>query len=239
MKIYYLFRFTLILLFIFITIIAIRSFIPAKLSNDSIPPTIEHIKTLPTSIQKEPIYITSVVLIDPAFSNLEVNTIEDALDQWVIATNGIIEVIYQKGYYPQGKIQLHRQNTLLNIVRIKPAKETDYIIQYIDNAVGALHVGYADMTNLTDQDIKTIYIVNGRICNIQEYKTTVIHEFSHSLGLTHLRDYALMSISIGGGALCITQYDLKYFCYLHNCDAELLNPCDTAPMCSDTTFHLF
>jgi len=239
-KLYHLFRFILLLFFIFIAFLLIRSLIPAKLSNDPIPATIEHPQTLLTSIQKEPIYITSVVLIDPKFSDLEVRTIEDALDQWVIATNGIVQVFYERGYYPTIKIKLTRPNTNFSIIRIRPTLENDQLVKLIDEVVQAPIVGYADIGNLSKQDILTVYIVNGRIDSIEEYKTIVEHEFAHAtLKMLHLRDYSIMAPGENYASSYITQTDLKYFCYLYNCDAEQLHSYDPAPLCSDTTFHLF
>lgn len=240
MKIYYLFRFTLLLLFIFITISAIRSFIPAKLSNDPIPAIIDHTETFPTSIQKEPIYITSVVLIDPVFSDLEVNTIKDALNKWVIATNGIVQIFYERCYYPTISVKLTRPNTNFSIIRIRPALENNQLVQLIDEVVQAPIVGYADMGNISKQDILTVYIVNGRIDSIEEYSTVVQHEFAHAtLKMLHLSDHSIMAPGENYASPYITQTDLKYFCYLYNCDAEQLHSYDPAPMCSDTTFHLF
>jgi hypothetical protein len=238
-KLYYFFRFITLLFLIFITICAIQSFIPKSLSNDTPQPIIEHTQTLLTSQPKEPIYITSIILIDPVFSKIEIDTIKDALDRWVYATNGIINITYEVGYYPNMKIKL-RKNSLLNIIRIKPTNENNPLINRIEALLQVPIVGYADIDNETNQDITTIYIVNGNIDNIEEYKTTVQHEFAHAgLKMLHLRDYSLMVPGADFASSYITQTDLKYFCYLYNCDAEQLNPYDPAPICSDTTFHLF
>ena len=238
MKIYYFFRLLLLLVFIFTTIYTIRSFIPKTLSNDTPQPIIEHNETLLTTQSNEPIYIKSIVLIVPTFSKIEVDTIKDALDQWVYATKGIVNITYEVGYYPNIKIRLN-PNTLFNIIRIKPAQGTDPLIQRTDDLLQAPIAGYADIDNETNQDIKTIYIVNGRIDSIEEYKTIVEHEYAHNLKMMHLRDYSIMAPGADFASSCITLIDLKYFCYLYNCDPELLNPCDTSPSCSSDIFHLF
>lgn len=239
MKIYYLFRFILLLVFIFITLTLLQSLIPAKLSTDSIPAIIQHTETLLTSIEKEPIYIKSVVLIDPAFSDIEIGIIKNGLDQWGFATNGIVEISYQVGYYPTNSVRIIRPNTLLKIVRIKQGKENNPLIQRIDALLGAPIVGYADTENETKQDIITIYIMNERLDSIEEYSSVVQHEFGHVINMLHLRDVSLMAPGENYASYCITQADLRYFCYLYNCHDELLNPCDTAPSCSNDTFHIF
>jgi len=238
-KIYYLFRFTLLLIFIFIAFSMLKSLVPTKLSNDAVPAITEHTETLLTSFEREPIYITSVVLIDPTFSNIEIGIIKNALDQWVFATNGIVDINYQVGYYPNHSIRITRPNTLLKIIRIKQGKETNPLIQRIDALLGAPIVGYADIENETNQDIITVYIMNERIDSIEEYSTVVQHEYAHIIGLLHLRDYSIMAPGENYASTCITLIDLKYFCYLYGCNPELLNPCDRAPLCNNDTFHLF
>jgi len=239
MKIYYLFRFTLLLLFVFITIYTIWSFIPKNLSIDSPQPVAEHSEPLLTAHSNEPIYIKSVVLIDPTFSSMEIGIIKNALDQWIFATNGIIDMTYQVSYYPTNSIRITRPNSLLKIIRIKQGKENNPLIQRIDALLGAPIVGYADIENETKQDIITVYIMNKRIDSVEEYSSVVQHEFGHVISMLHLRDVSLMAPSENYASYCITQADLKYFCYLYNCNAEQLNPCDVAPSCSDEPFHLF
>lgn len=223
-------------MFIAITYCGLKTFIPKPLSNDNPPPIKEHNSFAQIKGQK---YTTELVLIDPAFTEIEVNVIENALQQIERSTMGIIKIYTEIGYFPREKIELNNPNAQFIVMRIKPANETEHIIELIDMIGGNPIVGYADMMNITEQDIKTVYIVNGRIDSIGEYRTIVMHEFFHTIGLGHLRDYSLMAPGENWAASCITLTDLRYFCYIYDCDAEQLNPCDIAPSCSDNTFHLF
>ena len=233
-------RIIIYIIFITIIIYGVKSFINPQLLPNEKPETTEHTSSLIIDLPKtEPISIVELVLINPSFTDIETNAIREAMVNWQYATNNIVSIYTEKSLYPITKIKLNN-NQKFKIIRIKPAKETDMVIMLIDGLLEGPIVGYADTLNITKQDIKTIYIVNSRIDSLEEYREVVMHENAHmAFGMYHLQDYSLMAPGEDFAANCITAKDLQYFCYLHGCDSEKLNPCDPAPACSNDIFHLF
>jgi len=68
-----------------------------------------------------------------------------------------------------------------------------------------------------------IVIVPDRMDDELEYRSTVMHELGHALGLDHRNSiFTLMYPSSDFGAYTITYEDLSQFCEIYYCDPKKL-----------------
>jgi hypothetical protein len=183
-----------------------------------------------------------VVHISKDFSDLENELIEQALGEWQRATNGYVQFYTVREPNQTTILLLPSSARAIKTVRIATATETAPIIRYIDNTLGSEITGYTDLFNLTKQPILTIYVVNARIDNIQEYRSMITHEIGHSMCLYHVFDMdTIMYPAYNGSSACLVVKDLQQFCDIYHCDPEKMAPCTwngKAPVCTEETYHL-
>lgn len=162
-----------------------------------------------------------IVLVSPEFSEYEKGLIESALNEWSYSTKNLIHfiVLYNKDIFD---IDMTENNIILPIM-MRPVDEDNIFVQFVDIIIDGEILGFYDKTAAP---VPNILIVRNRIYDDAEYKTVVMHEIGHSLGLAHLEDkYNLMYPSSKFGSDCITDLDLKSFCQVYKCDYLKMNWC--------------
>lgn len=160
-----------------------------------------------------PIYVN--LYIDSAFEDYEREAITSAALTWNTSTKHIVN--YTIIQLPiEGKVDL----TGLIIYKIGPDNPN---IIMMDQSNDTTYLGYYERI----EGVKTIALVGERI-TVKEYKSVVLHELGHSLGLEHVDElgalmYPYMNIMINGDMISIssdkvTKIDLVQFCNLYGCN---------------------
>jgi hypothetical protein len=170
--------------------------------------------------------IIMTLLIDPSLTPEEDFLIEQAANEWQVATNGIARFYVVYNNDPYFSVEQSDRDTLLKVEKIVPIKETESITFFIDLILNNDTLGYSDENNMLRKSVNTIMIVRGRITSNEEYKTVVMHELAHSLFLIHSNHAnTLMYPSAKYAANCITRKDLEQFCFIYNCNVDELKYC--------------
>lgn len=191
--------------------------------------------------QHQAIKILTIAYVSNEFSDLENTLIEKACAEWERATNGAARffVIREPN---DTEVRLPRGHYTIQTIRFVPAVEDTPIIVIVDTLLGERISGYTDALNITEQKLETIYIVNGRMNNEQEYFKIATHELGHSMRLYHVSDKnSLMFPYVAQAPNCLVMNDLKQFCDIYTCDAESMEPCASRgeyPTCTTETYHL-
>lgn len=165
-----------------------------------------------------PSHIHKTLFLDPKFSSAEKEDIILAAIEWSNATNHIVSLDVVSIPAPD---DLMDQTSIL-VIRSE-YYDPDIIIK--DATSKALTLGLHFETD----GLEVIKLVPERIANKASqfaFKTVVLHEIGHSLGLDHNEGLAgigtLMSPFIDNDADHITHKDLVNFCKLYHCDANKL-----------------
>jgi hypothetical protein len=143
-------------------------------------------------------------------------TIIGAAWEWHTATNGLVNLDVVR------MPAIERVDMKSAIVMVVVSPDFPNIIALDNDNPAAVHLAY-----YTDRAaIPYIGIVPSRI-EERSYKTVVMHELGHSLGLPHTEGWegigTLMYPDISVGADYITDIDLHNFCELYGCDATNLH----------------
>lgn len=158
-------------------------------------------------------HVHKTLFLDRTFSKEEVEFITSAAIEWSEATQHIANIDI---------VQLSNKEEILSkdsviVVAVSP----DYPDVLIDeslsnNTILGLYT--------RKYEIGIIELVVSRISD-EDYKTVVMHELGHALGLDHNLGldgiFTLMSPSIDGCSNHITQKDLDNFCQFYHCNLKL------------------
>lgn len=158
--------------------------------------------------------VHKTLYIDRHFSDAEFIFITDAALEWETTTNEMVS--YDVVRLPKKNI-----DTKNSIVIVLLSVDFPDIIA-LDTEMDINHLGYYYGGGY----VPYIGLVTERIADI-DYKTIVMHELGHSLGLQHPDIQTgvgeLMYYNINMGANYITENDLKQFCHLYKCDPSTLH----------------
>lgn len=138
------------------------------------------------------IYVNQSVIIDSNFTNEEFNTIKEALNAWQITSDNHItfDVIgYENHYLLLGNdhVDLSIIKTLEEDLVVLPPVNDKYIGLYKNNKV---------------------YLLSDRLDDLKEFRTTLVHELGHHLGLDHYNTpYNVMNYC-GSCNACIYEFGL-------------------------------
>lgn len=154
-----------------------------------------------------PSIISKNVYVDRQFNIIERHNIILAAEEWNKATNNQVQFVI----YSLPKKSNFTKDDLL-IIKVSP----DYPdIIYLDSksSNSDLMLGYYEDTT----DLKYIEIVSLRI-DEKDFKTVVMHELGHALGLSHdVSQINLMNSHIDNASNHITKRDIYNFCKMYIC----------------------
>lgn len=162
-----------------------------------------------------PKHVHKTLFLDEHFTDEEVKVITSAADEWTQKTHHIVEFSVEK--LPSKKsLEVTRDVIVIPVTPSYPD-----IILSDNSSKRSLTLGYFNDREM----ISFVELVTERLTT-KNYKTVVLHELGHSLGLEHNDTIdgidTLMFPTLDLGADHITYEDLKSFCSLYHCDAEKL-----------------
>lgn len=147
------------------------------------------------------------LFIDSEFSDLERLGIIMATIEWSKATHNVVT-------YTINDMPLMTLNVENPLFITKVSKDFPQI------AIMDVYSKYSTL-GFYDQEIPYIAIVPDRTSNFFEFKSLILHELGHSLGLKHVTGSeginTLMYPSMELGSETITEKDVKNFCKLYTC----------------------
>ncbi len=161
----------------------------------------------PSTIYPE--YVHKTLYVDRSFNNTEIELIVEASWEWAIATDQ--RVIYDIVVLPTEHIPV--QNSII----LNKINEDNIMIVLLDHDNKNITLGYYD----DRMGIPYIGIVLGRIRTYKEFKTVILHELGHSLGLPHNESdegmHTLMYPLVNFESDYITKIDADNYCKIHHC----------------------
>lgn len=167
--------------------------------------------------QPEKVYPTHVhktLFLDRYLGVDEVAFITEAAKEWGTSTKNIVQ--FDVVTLPGENIRISDNDIM--VMSISPDHP---LILLLDDSNKYSTLGYYDES----MPVPIVYLVSERIKD-KDYKTVVLHELGHSLGLIHNESIfaigTLMFPNINSCANKITLYDLKKFCKLYHCNANEL-----------------
>jgi len=172
-------------------------------------------------VEVYPTKVRSTIYIDRQFSEKEKQYIMEAASEWENVTQGIVQ--YQIVELPTFRT-IDFQSCLF-IIKITPDDPEILLMDSQDTTVGFY---------TTKSGIPTISLIEDAIED-KFYKSVVMHEIGHSLGLKHQSEiddmgtlmYPYLKIKIGDyfievNSNDITKTDLAQFCSLYRCNVDQL-----------------
>lgn len=159
-------------------------------------------------------HIHKILYVDPNFTDEEYVYISMAASEWTKETNCIAKFDVMK--LPQKNI-----NWMKSIFIVKVNEYNPNIIM-LDKTNRNKTLGFFDNSH----PINNVLIVESRT-NSKNFKSTILHELGHVLGLQHNKGIEGMGTlmypydEFGGSA--ITDTDLNQFCRIYHCDVSSLH----------------
>jgi len=175
-----------------------------------------------------PNYIHTTIYIDSSFDDFEREAITEAALEWTVTTNHIID-------YDIIQLPTNEEIDMDHSIIIYNATPDHPHVIALDSSNKKTTLGLYDKQTI----IPSILLVNQRINN-EDYKSVVMHELGHSLGLEHIKGtngldtlmypsrYTMYQMNAGhqelikSGADHLTLKDGQQLCKLYHCDASKL-----------------
>lgn len=162
-----------------------------------------------------PKHVSKTLFVDNHFSDKEFQMIKEAAQEWTLKTHHIVD--FRVEHLPSKKVLKASKDLLVLPVT---SNFPDIILcddyYHYSNTVGFFN---------DSGPLHFIEIVTDRVRE-DIFKTVVLHELGHSLGLEHDQTDdgigSLMFPAIDMGSDHITEEDLLQFCSLYKCDVEKL-----------------
>lgn len=159
--------------------------------------------------------VRQTLYVDSSLNDQEEIVIISAALEWQVATHGLVQYTIVRLPTKQDVVP-DRAILLISISQYFPE------ILSIDQQTGSTHLGYYYDHGF----VPYIALVSERL-DVSNYKTVVMHELGHALGLPHHTGIdgigTLMYPYINLGADTITDEDLDQFCHLYGCNGKDLH----------------
>lgn len=161
----------------------------------------------PTSAHK-------IIYISEAFDSEELVLIQEAANEWYVETKGLVSftIIYSFDYDIYQSIRHHENEMVMARAGIG-----DSLLDVLDANVSGIVLGYY----LAELDTQTIILVPDRMRGRDYYRSVIMHEMGHSIGLSHLDvDNTIMVSSMDRAGNHLTKNDIEWFCRVYYCNYE-------------------
>lgn len=159
--------------------------------------------------------VHKTLYVDRNLSNNDFDVIVSAANEWQSATHGLVK--YDVVRMPAKNIDAKN-----SIIIVGVSEDFPEIIAFDSQDMDRTHLAYFD----SGSSLPYIALVVSRISE-NEYKSVLMHELGHSLGLKHNTGDngigTLMYPDIDLGSDKITDIDLANFCKRYGCDASQLH----------------
>jgi hypothetical protein len=174
-----------------------------------------HHKTENNTVTKRT-HIEKVIYIDRKFNPQQKNLIHIAATEWQNKTKGIVK--FTIATLPVSTLNVD------NSVVINCVSPDDPEIIFVDAIAGGTsqHLGLTNMSAI----IPNVKIVDSRITSSHTFKSVILHELGHVIGLKHNEGThglnSVMFSSADFGSDSITSVDLENFCTVYQCNYKEL-----------------
>lgn len=180
----------------------------------------------------------ATVIIDDKFDRDERKVISNALRDWEYATDDMLEFdvindVWRSGDRPFYTPRPDPETGVVYCTRdiyVSRVLSTDRRVKDIEATIqGEVHGGF-DLAGYANPGCvsKWIMLVADRVSSEVEYRTLVIHEVGHILGMQHIdsrEKKTVMFPTLEGSATCITDTDMRQFCRGWSCEGYHPRPC--------------
>lgn len=158
-------------------------------------------------------HIEKSIYIDRTFTIQQKYIIEVAAAEWQNTTKGIVK--FKVVRLPTSEVL----DPTKSIIIVNTNSDDPDIIELDAFARNnSYHLGWTNMNHV----IPNIKIVSSRIKTSEKFKSTILHELGHAIGLSHNEgksgELTLMYPAIDLGADHITEKDLQKFCQKYSCN---------------------
>jgi hypothetical protein len=213
-------------------------------SQSRLDDTLDQVITLP-EIVIEPVHkgIVENLILSPRFTNVDVEIIHRAANQWQTATNGIASFVFIDLAHFTPIDDGIKNDIVHKSITVRPADADEDIVSIIDKVYNgnAVLIGYYDGLNLQHTTFPDLFVVMDRLDSPDTERASFVHELGHSIGLGHIDNApSVMTPMIPDASEVITEQDLQQFCaHYSNCNPEFLSPGTTennAPSCVMSDF---
>lgn len=168
---------------------------------------------VPNKLPIAPIYV------DDQFSMSEIEIIRDAAKEWAFATHNKVQfTFFYFHHIPNREIASEIPfNIMIKI------HSTDQFVFKMDMEDKHNILGFYRFIGGNFY----IGLVFDRIINEQQFRSVVMHELGHSLGINHNNsEPAIMNSATGEEYKCLTKLDMDLFCDAYSCKSEdMLSSC--------------
>jgi hypothetical protein len=171
--------------------------------------------------------IVMVLELSPRLSSGERTRIEQAAADWTLSTNGVADIRVEN------EPTIRKTGWQYDRIFVRPVDNNELLLTYIDVLIGGSAVGLTDLYGYLSV-VPTVFIARERIGSGEEYRSIAEHELGHTIGLMHDNNpNALMWPYNNGDSVCISVSDLRQFCSLYECPADMPeeNGCKSDLMC--------
>lgn len=168
------------------------------------------------------------ILIDNEFTESEKSLIEDAIDEWIHATDSVDAMIFTSVANIDKPFTLEHWETNAEFGILFKVHESDP--GYKDLVVDRGH----SFVGLANDYTGNMLLLTDRFQNDRALYKIILHEFGHLHGLEHALDGVMepgikvhpVTGKLDNDAVCLSQNDLEQFCELNECGTNAHSTCE-------------
>lgn len=178
-----------------------------------------------------PVHVSKVFHADTSFNESERGVLNAVIAQINTQTNGVANLEIQFDLdWKEGPVE-DLENMERNANQIVKIGSGAPIVSLMDNASSshAVTLGYCKVNFDVPRALTKVYIIYDRINNTSALFHVAMHEILHSLRMKHVKDSNSIMFSTTAQqnvSLCMNYTDMKEFCRVNRCNADLLGYCE-------------